>query len=77
MDGEWCILTPDELEGLDPDERLDAIDATVEDVVQLAKNIEADFEEWGKIAKARVEARAIAGEAIKIKHKATKKKETA
>jgi hypothetical protein len=56
LEGEWRIVTPEVLDELGANEAWDTIDWAVEDVVQLALNIKSDFEEWGKIAKARIKA---------------------
>jgi hypothetical protein len=68
LEGEWYIVPPEDLDGLDEDAALGQIDSAVSEVVQLAHNIEGDFVEWGKVAAARVKARA---KAAKAKRKRT------
>jgi hypothetical protein len=52
------LPTPAELDALDADEALSAVEYAAEQNAQLARDIEADVIEWGKVAIARVKAKA-------------------
>jgi hypothetical protein len=51
------LLTPDELDGLDPDEAIGQVENAVEINVQLFVNAQCDVRSWGEMAVARIHAR--------------------
>jgi hypothetical protein len=58
LEEEAHFITLDELDKLDADERLDAINYEAIEIIQLAKNVEADVIDWAKSLRALVKARA-------------------
>jgi hypothetical protein len=58
LESYWHCPTPAELDALDADEALSAVEYAAEQNAQLARDIEADVIEWGKVAIARVKAKA-------------------
>ena len=54
LESEWVIVTPEDLDKLDAEAALEAIDCAFQDTTQLAQNIAEDFIDWAKVAKARV-----------------------
>jgi hypothetical protein len=68
LEGYWYCPTPGELDDLSADKALSEVEYAVAENVQLARNIEADVTEWGKVAVARIKARAKAQKrAAKVK----------
>ena len=52
------LPTPEELDELDPDEAINRIVTVVENNMQLCFAVDGDTRSWGKMAVARVKARA-------------------
>jgi hypothetical protein len=55
---EESLPAPEELDTLDADDALGAVESAVMANVVLAQSIEGDTIEWGKVAMARIKARA-------------------
>jgi hypothetical protein len=58
LEGYWHCPTPAELDGLSADDALSAVEYAAEANAQLARDIEADVTEWGKVAALRTNKRA-------------------
>jgi hypothetical protein len=58
LESYWHCPTPQELDELSTEDALGAVEYAAEQNAVFARDIEADVTEWGKVAIARIEARA-------------------